>query len=101
MAKPKPITEIEGKFEPINPHSDVGLETYKKVTDKRFADMEQLTKAILFVAIIALIGVVVAVAGLVIDQMHFNNSTYNKQYGDDQAEIRLLQSEVNELKAKP
>jgi hypothetical protein len=100
MAKyPTPLQDTGGKFEPIQISNDGGLGAYQEKTNKRFADIEQLTKAIIFLAIITLIGVVVAVSGLVIDQMHFNNQTYTQGASDNKTEIQLLQDEVNQLKA--
>ena len=81
MADPKPVEAPEGtEFEDLRQNEpDGGLSAYKAVTDKKLADIEQLTKAILLVAVISLVGVVVACAGLILDQMHFNNQTYTQQ----------------------
>jgi len=68
---------------------DGGMKAYQAKTDKKLLDIEQLTKAIMFVAVISLVGVVVAVCGLVLDQVHFNNSTYEQrsQYYEEQIKI--------------
>lgn len=99
MANPKPIEDFKGKFTPLKP-ADNGLQVFMDATAKKFADVEQLTKAILFVAVISLIGTVVAVVGLVVDQMHFNNQTYVQQAARNQDAVDQLRAEVQDLKTQ-
>lgn len=77
------------------PKSD-GLDARLDANEKRLASTERLTRYILYVAIIGLIGVVVAGIGLVLDQMRFNNQTYRQTNSEH---IQLLQDEINNLKA--
>jgi hypothetical protein len=99
MAKPKPITNVtEGQFNELPRDSDGGLKAFMTATGEKFKDIETLTKAILFVAAISLVGVVVAVIGLVVDQMHFNNETYVQQAARNQETIDQLRVEVRTLR---
>lgn len=90
MAKvPEPIKDVPAEeFGDLPKPTDGGIGARLDATDKKLADIEQLTKAILVVAAISLVGVVVAVCGLVLDQMHYNNQNYKQQ----------LQNEINILK---
>ncbi len=86
MAKLKPIKKTGNEDATFSEISTSGgslsaFEEYKTTTDKRIADIETLTKAILFLAVVSLIGIIVAVSSMVIDQMRFNTSTYNNYKG--------------------
>jgi len=96
MADIKPVDVPAGVVFEDLPKAD-GLDAYKAETDKKLADIEQLTKYILWVGLISLVAVIVAVTGLVIDQIHFNNQTYRQENND---RVQLLQDEINNLKAK-
>jgi len=78
MVKIKPFDGPTGPFEPLTPDTDSGLDAYKQESDRRFKEIENITRAILFVAVISLVGVVVAVVGIFIDQVHFNYQTYSQ-----------------------
>lgn len=95
---PEPTIVPEAEFQPLPQEDEGGLKSFRASTNKRFADMEQVTKAILFVAIISLVGIIVAVSGLVLDQMHYSNSSYEQrnQYYEDQ--IRLLKEQNDILR---
>lgn len=104
MAKKiEPVKNVpEGtNFSELEPKTDSGITTaWMGATDKRIGDIEQLTKYILGIAILTILAIVVAVIGIVVDQMRFNNQSYKQQSSDSQTQIRLLQEEVNSLKAK-
>lgn len=81
MANLKPVPEEVGdKFSPLPTGGDGGLDAYKQATDRRLQEMETLTKAVLFIAVVTVVGLVVAVSGLILDQLHFNNQFYQNGY---------------------
>jgi cell division protein FtsL len=65
----------------------------------RLSDVENLTKTVLFVVAISLVGVLIALYALISDNMHYNNETYKEQSGSFQTQLNTLQSEVNTLKS--
>jgi len=70
---------------------------FKKNTEDRFSDIEGLTKAILYVGIISLVSVIVAVLAIFLEQVRFNNATYDQRKTDSQQQIELLKDEVRTL----
>jgi hypothetical protein len=75
----------------------IGGQTQKQ-NERRFATIETLVYAVVFVALVSLVGIVVAVCTLVIDQMHFNNETYREQSINLQSQVQVLQTEIQDLK---
>lgn len=67
--------------------------------NKRLGDIEGLTRTVLWVGLITLVGVVVAVAAMILDQEHFNNETYREQSASLQVQIETLQQELNSAKS--
>lgn len=66
--------------------------------ERRFSTIESLVYAVIFVAIISLVGIVVAVTTLVIDQMHFNSQTYRDQSDKTNLQIQELNLQIDVLK---
>ncbi len=75
--------------------------TAQQRNERRFANIETLVYAVVFVALVTLVGIVVAVCAMVVDQLHFNNQTYREQSDKNQAEIQALRAELNSLKPTP
>ncbi|MDB5186251.1 MAG: hypothetical protein JWL85_774 [Candidatus Saccharibacteria bacterium] len=96
--EPRPLPKPNINFVNVPKSGGDGIEAYQRANDKRIKGIEDLTKAVLVVALISLVGIVVAVVGLLLDQMHFNNQTYRQDSSDSQAQIRLLQDEINQIK---
>jgi cell division protein FtsL len=83
------------------PTSDTELTpSAQKQNEKRFTSIETLVYAVIFVAIISLVGIVVAVTTLVIDQMHFNNQTYRDQSDKTNLQIQQLNLQIETLRER-
>jgi hypothetical protein len=65
---------------------------------QRIGTLEILIYTIAFVALISLVGIVISVVSLVVDQEHFNNETYREQSTTLQTDIQVLQAQINSLK---
>ena len=85
---PVPTSETE-----LTPSSAV-----QRKNERRFSTLETLVYAVIFVAVISLVGIVVAVTTLVIDQMHFNNQTYRDQSEKTNLQIQELNLRIDALK---
>jgi hypothetical protein len=71
-----------------------------KAINRRLGNLEGLTTAVLWLGLIALFGVFVSVATLVVDQEHFNNETYREQTTNLQTQVQALQDEISSLKSQ-
>lgn len=95
MAKKESVITIDQASTP-----SAATPSVHKAINKRLGNLEGLTTAVLWLGLIALFGIVVSVATLVIDQEHFNNETYREQTTNLQTQVQALQDEINSLKSK-
>ncbi|QQR52654.1 hypothetical protein IPG36_00815 [bacterium] len=95
MAEQQP----EGSLLRIDPES--GPEPTHRRNERRITSIESLVHAVLFVAVISMVGIVVAVVGLVIDELHFNNQTYRQQSEKTQLEIEYLKQQLSQAAPTP
>ena len=83
----------------VRPNSKAGISSVPKSVATRLGNVENLTQAVIWVGLIALVAIVVSVTTMVIDQEHFNNETYKEQTTNLQTQVQALQDEVSSLKA--
>jgi hypothetical protein len=96
----------EPKSVEITLDKTAGVSSSPASVKSRLTDVENLTKAILWVGIISVVGVIITCCTLVIDQMHFNNQTYKDQSSlndvklqEFSTRIELLNRELESQKA--
>lgn len=75
----------------------VGVSSAPSVTT-RLSEVENLTKAILFVVAVTLVGVLVALITLIVDQQHFDDEMYKQQSGTFQQQLDQLKTQLNSKK---
>ena len=90
-----PVIVVGGSNAPSrNTASASGSRSIKQ----RLFNVENVTQAVLWVGIISLVGIVVTVSGMVIDQLHFNNQTYRDQSAKTDLEMQELNQRIDALK---
>jgi triphosphoribosyl-dephospho-CoA synthetase len=67
---------------------------------RRVDNLEDLTRAVLYVTFVTLIGVIVSLGSVLLDQWRFNQQTYKEASQDAQEVITNLDTEVSNLKEK-
>ena len=84
-----------------------GAQPARPSVKTRLSDVENLTRGILFVTVVALIGVLVAVGGVVSDQWRFNQDLYkektaaaSKQFDELNGRITNMRNEIKTLEAQ-
>lgn len=104
MAKDKSVIDVEQS----KSKGTASTSTHKNIF-ARLGKLENLTTAVLWLGVITLIGVVVGLGAIVVDNLHFNNETYDNykneqgivqnELTNDTNRISQLQGEINGLKA--
>jgi hypothetical protein len=84
----------------IRPNSKAGISSLPKSFTNRLSGVENLSKAILAVALISLVGIIVTVSAMVLDQMHFNNQAYRDQSDKTNLQIQELNLRIDALKSQ-
>ncbi len=80
------------------PESGSVVGSQLKEHGKRIGSLEILIYTIAFVAVITLVGMVISVSTLVIDQLHFNNQTYRDKSDLDNLRYEELSKQIDSLK---
>lgn len=77
---------------------------FENEAKEKFRDINTLLYAVVVAIVITAISALISVAGIVIDQLHFNNQTY-REYSQNEQEltkleinIQQLQDQINSLK---
>ena len=81
----------------ITPDRNTDITSVSQGVKNRLTDVENQTKAIYWVGVISLVGVIIASFALVIDQMHFNNQTYRDQSNISNAKFQELTTRIDLL----
>src|SRR5471030_1499713 len=96
-------TQVEPPY--IEPTQDPDLKTQTNTdnpdTEYRLGDVEDLTQKILVVIVISVGTLLVAVAAIILDQLHFNNQIYRDGYNPPVQTRYVTQTEIKPVVLKP
>jgi len=66
----------------------------------RVSNVEGLTRAVLYVTIVTLVGVLVGLAAIVLDQWRFNQQAYKESSAQAIFDAKAAEAKVNDLNAQ-
>lgn len=85
---------------PIDESGGLGqMQDFKKEADSKFRSYDALIYAVVAAIVVSAITGLIAVAAIVIDQLHFNNETY-REWSAQQDSSKQLEKDLGELKSQ-